>query len=214
MKKKGIQEKNKSVLLEFPNLLEIINVISYCTVNHHANMSNFNFTRQIIVFIGVWALLIYIFLTKLNTASGGKETDEIQKLNQALLYLEKSRLLDNELKQLLDEYANDNTNGDTKLELLKRINSKFQESPGDTSMFIPNSQQLGVPSIEYEQYRKRVGSNILELWNYVFAESKKIEKNMKNEVDSQQSVKQLFNFVQLAREQSRCFFLHEHTISS
>lgn len=165
-------------------------------------MSNFNFTRQILVFIGVWALLIYIFLTKLNTTSGGKESDEIQKLNQALLYLEKSKLLDNELKQLIDEYANDVTNGDSKVELLKRINSKFQESPGD-EMFIPKTQQLGVPSIEYEQYRKRVGNNILELWNYVFAETQKIEKNLKNEVDSQQSIKQLSNFVQLAREQSR-----------
>lgn len=166
-------------------------------------MSNFNFTRQILVFIGVWALLIYIFLTKLNTTSGGKESDEIQKLNQALVYLEKSKLLDNELKQLLDEYANDITNGDTKLELLKRINSKFQESPGESSMFIPNSQQLGVPSVEYEQYRKRVGSNILELWNFMFAEAQNIEKNMKSEGESQQSVKQLSNFVLLAREQSR-----------
>lgn len=167
-------------------------------------MSSFNFTRQILVFIGVWAILIYIFLTKLNTTSGGKESDEIQKLNQALLYLEKSKLLDNELKQLLDDYANDITNGDNKLELLKRINSKFQESPpGDGSMFIPNSQQLGVPTADYESYRKRVGNNILELNNYVLAEVTKIEKSMKNEVESPQSVKQLSNFVQLAREQSR-----------
>lgn len=180
-------------------------------------MSNFNFTRQILVFIGVWALLIYIFLTKLSTTSGGKESDEILKLNQALVYLEKSKLLDNDLKQLLDEYANDITNGDTKLELLKRINSKFQESPGETSMFIPNSQQLGVPSVEYEQYRKRVGSNILELWNFMFAEAQKIEKNMKSEGESQQSVKQLSNFVQLAREQSRysslnCYILKAYLI--
>lgn len=166
-------------------------------------MSTFNFTRQIIVFIGVWALLIYIFLTKLNNTSGAKESEEIQKLNLALSYLEKSRALDNELKHLLDEYANDITNGETKLELLKKINSKFKESPGETSMYIGGSQQLGIPSPEYEHYRKRVGTNILELWNYVFAEAQRIEKTMKNEIDSQQSLKQLANFVSLAREQKR-----------
>jgi glycoprotein 6-alpha-L-fucosyltransferase len=166
-------------------------------------MSNFNFTRQIIIFIAIWALLIYIFLTKLNTTSGAKESEEIQKLNQALSYLEKSKMLDNELKQIVDEYANDITNGENKLELLKRINSKFQESPGDSSMFISNSQQLGVPSAEYEQTRRRVGTNILELWNYIHAEAQKIEKSLKNEIESPQSIKQLTNFVQLAQEQKR-----------
>lgn len=166
-------------------------------------MSNFNFTRQILFFIGVWALLIYIFLTKLNATSSGKDSDEIEKLNQALSFLERSKALDNELKRLLDEYANDLSNGDNKLELLKRINSKFQESPGDNSLFMQSSQQLGVPSLEYEQYRRRVGTNLLELWNFISAETQKIEKSVKNEVESQQPLKQLSNFVQLAREHSR-----------
>ena len=165
-------------------------------------MSNFNFTRQILIFIGIWALLIYIFLTKLNATSGAKESEEIEKLNQALSFLEKSKALDNELKRLLDEYANDLNNGDTKLELLKRINSKFQESGGSIQNF-PNSQQLGIPSLEYEQYRRRVGTNILELWNYIRAESQKLEKTVKNEIEPQKSLKQLSNFVELAREHSR-----------
>lgn len=171
--------------------------------NNCAIMSNFNFTRQILLFLGLWALLIYIFLTKLNATSGGKESEEIEKLNQALSFLDKSKALDNELKRLLDESANDLSNGDNKLELLKRINSKFQESPKDNSMFIANSQQLGIPSLEYEQYRRRVGTNILELWNFIFAESQKLEKSVKNEIESQQPLKQLSNFVQLAREHSR-----------
>lgn len=174
-------------------------------------MSNFNFTRQILVFIAIWALLIYIFLTKLNNTSGHKDSEEVQKLSQALSYLEKSKSLDNELKQLLDEYANDINNGDTKLELLKRINSKFQDTPaGD--MFLPeNSGSVGVPSLEYEQQRRRVGTNILELWNYINAEAKKIEKTMKNEVDSTQTLKQLGGFIQMAREQKRyliCKIVH------
>lgn len=159
-----------------------------------------SFTRQILIFIAIWALLIYIFLTKLN-ATSGKESEEINKLNQALAYLEKSKSLDNELKGLLDEYANDITNGESKLELLKRINSKFLQSSGDN--FISNSQQVGVPSLEYELIRRRVGNNILELWNFIYAEAQKIEKSMKNEVDQQQSLKHMSSLVQLAREQKR-----------
>lgn len=166
-------------------------------------MSNYNFTRQILVFISIWALLIYIFLTKLNTTSGVKENDEFQKLNQALQYIEKSKSLDGELRRLLDEYANDISNGDAKLELMKKINSKFQESPGESSMYVANSHSSGTPSPEYEGYRRRVGNNILELWNFISAETAKIEKSMKNELESPQSMKQLSNFVQLAREQKR-----------
>lgn len=165
-----------------------------------ANMSNYNFTRQILVFIAIWALLIYIFLTKLN--SPASESDEIVKLNQALSYLEKSKSIDNELKQLLDEYANDITNGETKLDLLKRINSKFQESPKD-SLVTTKIEQAGIPSLDYELFRRRVGVNILELWNHISSEAEKIEKTLKNEVDSQQTLKQLSNFVQMAKEQKR-----------
>lgn len=167
-------------------------------------MSNFNFTRQILVFIAIWALLIYIFLTKLNNTSGQNDSVELQKLNQALSYLDKSKSLDKELKQLLDEYANDINNGDAKLELLKRINSKFQETPGDSTMFLAGSSgPVGIPSLEYEQQRRRVETNILELWSYINSEAKRIQKTMKNEVDSPQSTKQLESFIQMAREQKR-----------
>lgn len=113
------------------------------------------FGKQILIFIGIWALLIYIFLTKLNSTSGNTEKDEHEKITQAVKYLEQQRALDNELQQLIDEYANDITNGDNKLELLKRINSKFQESPqADNSMFVSSNQPIGHPSLEYEQYRR------------------------------------------------------------
>jgi glycoprotein 6-alpha-L-fucosyltransferase len=159
-----------------------------------------SFTRQILVFIAIWALLIYIFLTKLN-ATGAKETEEVIRLNRALSYLETSKSLDKDLRQLLDEYTND-ANGDTKTDLLKKINTKFQEVSGESSMYIPKSQQIGIPSIEYEQTRRRVGNNIEELWNYISAEGLKIEKFVKNE-DPQQALKQISSFIQLATEQKR-----------
>lgn len=156
-----------------------------------------SFTRQILIFIAIWALLIYIFLTKL-TATSGKESDEDKRLNRAFSYIETSKSLDRDLRQLLDEYTNDNN--DSKLDLLKKINSKFQSS-GESSMYLPKSQ-LGIPSIEYEQGRRRVENNIMELWNFISSETQKIEKFIKTE-DSQQSLKQLSSFVQLATEQKR-----------
>lgn len=160
-------------------------------------MSN-NFTRQIFVFIVIWALLIFIFIS----STSRKENDsEVERLNQALSYLEKTKSLDNELKHLLDDYANEISNPDTKLELLKKINSRFQES-GVSQVTSPNSP-AGTPSLEYEQYRRRVQNNILELWNFIFAEAQKLEKTLKNDGDTQQALKQLTSFAQMAVEQKR-----------
>lgn len=161
-------------------------------------MSNYNFTRQIFAFIVIWALLIFIFIS----STSKKESDsENERLNQALSYLEKTKTLDNELKHLLDDYANDIANPDTKLELLKKINSRFQES-GVSQVTSPNSP-AGTPSLEYEQYRRRVQNNILELWNFIFAEAQKLEKTLKNDGDTQQGLKQLTSFAQMAVEQKR-----------
>lgn len=162
-----------------------------------------SFTRQILIFVAIWAILIYIFFSKLyNTSSRSEQNEEIEKLNRALVYLEQTKSLDNELKHLLDEYTNDITSQDQKLLLIKKLNSALQE-PNKNDMCMPNSQPVGVPSLEYEQMRRRVGTNIQELWNYMSAEMKKIEKNMKNEIGPQQSLKQLSNFIELAREHKR-----------
>lgn len=171
-------------------------------------MSNFNFTRQILVFIAIWGLLIYIFITKLGATSAKDDGNaELHRLNQALEHLERSKAIDIDLKRLIDEYANDISNVDSKVELLKKINSKFQES-GEAAVL--SKDAAGSPSFEYEQSRKRVGSNIQELWNFIFAEAQKIEKLMKSEADPQQSLKELTSFVQLAVEQKRYELLSIH----
>ena len=161
-----------------------------------------SFSRQILIFICIWGLLIYFFLIKLNPTSRSKETDEIERLNQALLYLEKSKAIDNELRRLLDEYVNENASPDQKSELLKRISSKFQDVTSSNAGFGGMSSN-GVPSHEYEQLRRRVTNNVGELWNYMGAELSKIEKSMRNEFEMQQSIKQMKNFMELAREHIR-----------
>ncbi|KAL7014019.1 hypothetical protein ACKWTF_015702 [Chironomus riparius] len=158
-----------------------------------------SFSRQILIFICIWGLLIYFFLIKLNPTSRSKETDEIERLNSALLYLEKSKAIDNELRRLLDEYVNDVASPEQKSELLKRISSKFQDVTSSSTGLSSN----GVPSYEYEQLRRRVTTNVGELWNYMGTELSKIEKSMRSEFEMQQSIKQMKNFMELAREHIR-----------
>lgn len=59
-------------------------------------------------------------------------------------------------------------------------------------------------SSEHFFYR-RVSQNILEFWNYLNSEASKIEKTLFTEVEQSQSqsLKQLSNFVQLAKEHKR-----------
>jgi glycoprotein 6-alpha-L-fucosyltransferase len=160
-----------------------------------------SFSRQILIFICIWGLLIYFFLTKLNSGSALRESEDIEKMNRALLYLEKSKAIDVELRQLLDEYLNDIAGPEQKSELLRKISSKFQDPALPVAIFSPNSQ--GTPSLEYEQLRRRVTTNIEELWNFMNSELNKVEKSMKLEIESQQSLKQMRNFLELAREHKR-----------
>jgi cell division protein FtsB len=162
-----------------------------------------SFTRHVIIFLIIWALLIYIFISKLGSGSTGevhKLDEQIEKLNAALAYLESSNNLDNELRQLLDEFSNDVVNSDNKIELIKKINAKLND---ETLNRYSSNKKLIVPSIEYEQYRRRVGNNILELWNFISSEVQKVEKSLSNNIDAQHSIKQLSNFIELAREHKR-----------
>lgn len=161
-----------------------------------------SFSRQILIFICIWGLLIYFFLIKLSPSSRAKENDEIERLNQALLYLEKSKSIDNELRHLLDEYVNDVASPEHKGELLKRISSKFL----DVTSLNSGGHSNGVPSLEYELMRRRVTTNVGELWNYMSSELSRVEKSIKNEYDSQASIKQMRNFMDLAREHVRWVF--------
>lgn len=162
-----------------------------------------SYNRHIIAFLLIWALLIFIFITKLSGSSGGIRQDEnIEKLNRALSYLESSNQLDNELRQLLDEFSNDVVNSDNKVDLIKKIRAKLSDDAGFQNSRSSN-KKLIIPSIEHEQYRRRIGSNIAELWNFISTETQQLQKSLSNNNDAQQALKQLSNFVDLAREHKR-----------
>lgn len=159
-----------------------------------------SFSRQILIFICIWGLLAYFFLIKLNTSQSSREAEEIERLNLALAQLEKSKIIDVEIGKLLDEYINDVATGEQKAELLRRINAKY-----DNSVINPVTVggRKGTPSIEYEQLRRRVTTNVGEMWNHMQAELSKVENLIKNHLDAQQSLKILSNFLDLAKEHKR-----------
>jgi hypothetical protein len=95
--------------------------------------------------------------------------------------------------------VSDGSNPEQKAELLKQISLKFQ----DTSSPVAYYSSGAVPSLEYEQMRRRVTTNVAELWNYMNSELNKIENSMKNEIESQQSLKLMKNFMEMAREHKR-----------
>lgn len=164
-----------------------------------------SFSRQILIFIFLWGFLIYFFLTKLNTSSSSRESEEIQRLNIALSHLEKSKTIDVELRKLLDEYVNDIASPEHKSELLKRINSKFDDSVMNP---VTTGGKLGSPSLEYEELRRRVATNVAELWSYMQAELTKVENLVNTHFDAQQSLKILNNFLDLAKEHKRYNILY------
>lgn len=159
-----------------------------------------SFSRQILIFICIWGLLIYFFLTKLNTnASSSREVEEI--LFEIEKSIENKKSIDLELRKLLDEYVNDIGSVDQKSDLLKRINSKFDDTsdPVNTG----GKKRGTAPSLEYEELRRRVTNNIEEFALHLQAELAKTENLIKGQLDPQQSLKILSNFLGLAKEHKR-----------
>lgn len=159
-----------------------------------------SFARQILIFIAIWGLLIYVFISKFPGSSD--EQNNIKKINAALLELEKSKQVNNELKLLIDEYVSDITNNpEQKLNLLRRIESKFHDESSAQNEHI---HRAGEPSLEYEQLRRRVNTNIEEFWSYVHSEVTHVQKTLKNgAVETPELNKQLSNFLSLANEHKR-----------
>lgn len=150
-----------------------------------------NWVRGLVVFIAVWVLLVLIFYSKLNTGNGGDGDDTIRRLNQALDYLEKSKQVDQGLRNLIDDYLSD-TSYNRKQKFVDELGNKLQIHGAGAGRF------KGVPSLEYEQLRRRVSGNTEELWNYLHSEVEKIARRSSPDVAAP-----LENFLSLAREHKR-----------
>lgn len=157
-----------------------------------------SFSRQILIFICIWGLLIYFFLTKLNTtSSSSREVEEI--LFEIEKSIENKKSIDLELRKLLNEY--DISSVEQKSELLKRINAKFEDTSDIVNL--GGRRRATIPSLEYEEIRRRVTNNIEEFALHLQAELAKTENLIKTQFDPQQSLKILSNFLGLAKEHKR-----------
>ncbi|XP_058450706.1 alpha-(1,6)-fucosyltransferase [Malaya genurostris] len=149
-----------------------------------------NWVRVLAGFIAVWVILVVIFYSKLNTSSGGDNDNTERRLNQALAYLEKSKQVDQELRNLIDEYLSD-TSYNRKQKFIDELGNKLQIQGAGAGRF------KGV-SLEYENMRRRVASNTEELWNYLHSEVVKVAKIARR--NSPEVAAPLENFLSLARE--------------
>lgn len=150
--------------------------------------------RVLIAFISVWVILVMVFYSKLNTGSASESEDAIRRLNQALTYLEKSKQVDQELRGLIDEYLSDQSYN-RKQKFIDELGNKLQIQGGGAGRF------KGVPSLEYEQLRRRVYSNTQELWNFLHSETAKLAKTARRNTPEIYGPAE--NFLALAAEHKR-----------
>lgn len=150
--------------------------------------------RVLIAFISVWVILVLVFYSKLNTGNASDSDDAIRRLNQALTYLEKSKQVDQELRGLIDEYLSDQSYN-RKQKFVDELGNKLQIQGAGAGRF------KGVPSLEYEQLRRRVYSNAQELWNLLHSETAKLAKTARQKTP--EVYPQAENFLALAAEHKR-----------
>lgn len=152
---------------------------------------NSSWSRILLLFIAIWGICIFIFVFK---SSGVSESDSVleQRLTAALDYVQRVDELNADLRNLVDDYISDPGSAKDKLK-------KFADSV-NTKLDLGSRAEVerkDSPSLEYEQLRRRVQTNIGEFWNYVQAESKALRESSKN----------FDEFMHLARE-------HEHSLTN
>ncbi|XP_031629119.1 alpha-(1,6)-fucosyltransferase [Contarinia nasturtii] len=145
--------------------------------------------RALVIFVLLWGLLVLIFASKLsgpNASSLSNEDYTNHRLNQAIEFLEESKRRNSELKQLIDEFLSDKSLPEEQRQrLISDIEAKLDEKPSKSfgnSLRRFSGNELIVsngmtPISEYEELRRRVRSNVLEMYNYVGTELTKLFKN-------------------------------------
>lgn len=62
--------------------------------------------RALIIFVLTWALLVYVFVNKLNTQTNADtDTITVKRINQALQLLEYSKQRNEELRQMIEKLS-------------------------------------------------------------------------------------------------------------
>lgn len=141
--------------------------------------------RGLIAFCFIWGVLVFIFASKLNMPQPSDSAhNAIQRLNQAIAYLEQSKQKNAELRDLINELLSDKSlRPEHRQKLITDIQTQLAEQPPASGSLHFNgrgSDSTGnnEPSLEYEQLRRRISSNTQEMWRYVQHEMQQLRKTI------------------------------------
>ncbi|XP_023306207.2 alpha-(1,6)-fucosyltransferase [Lucilia cuprina] len=146
--------------------------------------SSNSWVRALIIFCLAWALLVYVFVTKLNTPNTVEPDVSSRRINQALQMLEASKQRNAELQQMIDTLLNDHVDKQSALKLIQKLEYNIQNPLGGENRNespLPYGSASNEPTIEYELLRRRIQNNIGEIWNYFSNELGKIRKQVTRE---------------------------------
>uniref|UniRef100_A0A1I8M9H5 Alpha-(1,6)-fucosyltransferase n=1 Tax=Musca domestica TaxID=7370 RepID=A0A1I8M9H5_MUSDO len=154
--------------------------------------SSNTWVRALIIFCLAWAFLVYIFVTKLNPPSTEEPDNTSKRINQALQLLEASRQRNQELQEMIDTLLNDDrVDKQSAQRLIQKLEYNINNPLGIESKQdapVPFGSPSNEPTLEYELLRRRIQTNIAEIWNFFSNELGKIRKqvdpNMKEDINS------------------------------
>ncbi|XP_052864834.1 alpha-(1,6)-fucosyltransferase [Anopheles cruzii] len=165
--------------------------------------------RVLVPFVFIWAVLVLIFYSKLNTSASGSASSDadtaLKRLEQALQQLEQSKHIDHELRAMVDEYlAEVGASADRKQRFFDEVGNKLELENDESALGSVGGSHVRPrtsPSLEYERLRRRVQTNTQELWNFLQSEVTKVQKQAQR--SAPELVKPLASFLSLAAENKR-----------
>uniref|UniRef100_A0A1I8NTE8 Alpha-(1,6)-fucosyltransferase n=1 Tax=Stomoxys calcitrans TaxID=35570 RepID=A0A1I8NTE8_STOCA len=142
--------------------------------------SSNTWVRALIIFCLAWAVLVYIFVAKLNPANTDESDSISNRINQALQLLEASRQRNQELQETIDTILKDNVDYQSAQKLIQKLEYNLHNQLGveaKAEFPIVYGNPSNEPTLEYELLRRRIQTNIGELWNFFSNELGKVKKS-------------------------------------
>lgn len=146
--------------------------------------------RCTIAFLIVWALLVFIFATRLN-APGGADSPSVahamQRIDIAIAHLEHQRQANDHLRTVIDQLVNNKAMpaeqrqkllADLELQQVQMAQHQFGSGLEAGQSGVTGG--TGEPTLEYEQLRRRVYSNTQEMWRFVQHEVQQLRSAVGN----------------------------------
>lgn len=121
------------------------------------------------ILLFIWLSSTFLLILKFASSTNQEDNILSTRIQQAVDYIAKHEEVNNQLRNLVDDYISDPSfSKDKKRNFVENVNNKLEI----TKNIKTND---GEPNSEYEHLRRRVKTNIQEFWNYVESESKRLQ---------------------------------------